>query len=180
MKLLRPYIPIETRCRVALRQIGEMFPDQAIDGHRRNLRNYLFDLLSQLAVLLNCEMQDLRLDHDPALGQRRKIFHCGPVHVGYDPPANSEWHLIYRIHADHVVKTIVRGERGQLSDIALIKRHRRLEEKEGTRPPSYRTRMRLKRQAVKAKRGKTTWPKRPLRGTSKWPKRKFNNRKGKS
>lgn len=170
-KLLRPYIGLEARCRVVLRQLGEMFPNDAIFWHgsrKGGLGRLLASRIAVLAELLRCEASELRLDHDPALGTRRKVHKAG-AHVGYDPPANSVHHLRYRPHAarhaaSHDVKTRVRGDNGQLSDIALVKRNRRLEEREGTRPKSARTKAKEKRVALRAKRPtlKRPWPKRPF------------------
>lgn len=171
MRLIRPYIDIETRCRVVLRQIGEMWPDDVLRWHsakRGGLGRLLTSRLAVLAQLLRCDRSELRLDHDPPLGGRRKVFRRGE-HIGYDPGANSVEHLRYRPHAarhswSHDVKTRVRGDHGQLSDIALVKRNRRLEEREGTRPKSARTKAKERRAAMRAKRPKvkTRWPKRKL------------------
>ena len=194
-RLLRPHIPLEVRCRVVLRQLGEMFVDQAIEN-RRPRRDagymvgvvglpgggfgaYLDELLDRLAELLACDVKSLALDHDPALGARRKVFRKG-VHVGYVPDANDPEHLIYRPHGAHFegshdVKTRIRGEHGQFSDIALIKRDRRRERKKN--PTAHQIKMadlreeqrrlrrefraKMKRKAGKGK--KTNWPSRPFR-----------------
>ena len=144
-RLLRPHIPLEVRCRVVLRQLGEMFVDQAIEN-RRPRRDagymvgvvglpgggfgaYLDELLDRLAELLDCDVKSLALDHDPALGARRKVFRKG-VHVGYVPDANDPEHLIYREKHAHHIKTNVRGDGAQYPDRVLIKRNRRLERRE--------------------------------------------------
>ena len=163
-RLYRPHIPLEVRCRVALRQLGTFWPDEAIDARRRTaggLGAYLSELLDKLAGTLGCETKDLRLDHMPALAIRDKIFRNG-IHVDYDPPCDSIDDLIYRTNIAHLVKTNHRGDHGQHPDRVLIKKQRRLE-----RPP-------------KPKRGgkiasKASWPKQTLRGKSKWPKRKTSH-----
>lgn len=161
-RLLRPSIGIEARCRIVLRQMGELWPDEVIRLNRFVPRETVFRVglakllaakLKELAALLNCDVAELRLDHDPALGVRRKVFRKG-IHVGYSPPANSLEHLGYRPHpakhaGSHDIKTRVRGDRGQLSDIALVKRNRRQEEREGVRPKSGRTRAREARQKAR-------------------------------
>lgn len=179
-RLLRPYIDVETKCRVALNGLGEMWPDDYLKirlGHR-GYGPILEVLLVRLAELLGCEVAELRLDHNPPLGGRKKVFAKGE-HIEYDPPANSIMHLKYRPHGarfagSHDVKTRVRGERGQLSDIALVKRNRRLEEREGTRPKSYRTRTREKRKAAKGvdrikRHGGFGRKSKALKGANRWP-----------
>ena len=136
-RLPRPNPPIKIRCRVVLRQLGELFIDNIIRENRfvprvvpsRSLGKLLYEKLATLATLLNCEVSDFRLDHTLALENRAKVFKNG-VHIDYDPPANdSEW-LAYRPHGtqfagSHDVKTRIRGDRGQLSDNALAKKERR-------------------------------------------------------
>lgn len=161
-RLLRPPIPVEVKCRVTLRQLGEMWPDDLIEEWRydrrkraRNLSKLLAFSLSRLAALLTCEIADLRLDHDPALGARQKVFRKG-VHVGYVPDANDPEHLIYREKHAHHIKTNVRGDGAQHPDRVLIKKNRRIER--GPRP---------KRGPRIQSRGFQKGPKRP------WGKRSF-------
>ena len=125
-RLLRPHIPLEVRCRVVLRQLGEMWIDDAIGRRKTGAGRFLDELLGALADLLRCESKDLRLDHDPALGAREKVFRKGK-HVGYIPDANDPEFLIYREKHAHHIKTNVRGEGAQYPDRVLIKRQRRLE-----------------------------------------------------
>jgi len=134
-RLYRPPIPIEVKVRVALRQLGEMFPDDAIKGalgRRGRLGGFLAEKLADLAKLLGCEVSDLRLDHDPPLGARQRLQYSSVVKPNYIPDANDPEHLNYRPHGpqfagSHDVKTRIRGDNGQLSDIALIKKNRRIE-----------------------------------------------------
>ena len=134
-RLLRPPIGIETKLRVVLRQLGEMFIDEVIrlnryvpreSVHRRSLSKLLDEKLEEFAALLKCDVRALRLDHDPALGARRKVFRKGE-HVGYVPDANDPEHLIYREKHAHHIKTNVRGDGAQHPDRVLIKKNRRLE-----------------------------------------------------
>jgi len=120
-RLSRPYIPLETRCRVALRQLGEMWPDQYLESARLafNTKEILDHLLYRLRELLHAEK--LHLDHDPPLGARRVAF------GRYIPDANDSEHLIYREKRAHEIKTNVRGEHGQHPDRVLIKKARRIE-----------------------------------------------------
>ena len=153
--LLRPNIPFEVRCRVALRQLGEMFPDQVIAEHPRALGKLLDSLLSRLAPLLGCEVSDLRLDHTWALENRPKQFKDG-IHVDYYPPANDPEWLAYRpqgtqFAGSHDVKTRIRGDRGQLSDNALAKKERRRQRK-----------LDPNRRRAKIAQRKNPWPKRPF------------------
>jgi hypothetical protein len=75
-----------------------------------------------LSVLFGDEVP--HLDHDPALAVREKVFKNGK-HVGYTPDANDPLYLVYRTKAEHDAKTRVRGEHGQFSDHALIRRSKR-------------------------------------------------------
>ncbi len=170
-RLYRPHIPLEVRCRVALRQLGEMWPDEIIEearlrrdcpAHLRPMMGFaglLRRLLSRLADCLGCEPKDLRLDHDPALATRQN--RTLPIGLTiYYPDANDPAHLIYREKHAHHIKTNVRGEHGQHPDRVLIKKER-------------------KRRASKTK-AKVMRPKmkgRPLRSASRWPKRKIENRR---
>jgi len=168
-KLYRPSIPVEVRCRVALRQLGEMWVDKAVEARRGHLGAYLKDLLANLSDLLGCTPADLRLDHDPPLALRPQERRGLGKKTYYTPDANDPEHLLYRPHGtqfagSHDVKTRIRGEHGQFSDIVLIKRARRQEKK---------------------KRGKIS-PKAKIRsrsgfakGKTGWPKRGFTNRKAK-
>lgn len=127
MRLPRPYIPLEVRCRVALRQLGEMWPDEVIASAPRfgGLLMLLEVKKAQLAYLLGIKTAlDLHLDHDPALGAREKIRKHGKI-VGYRPDANDSDHLAYRTKESHRIKTLIRGDGAQYSDRALIKRERR-------------------------------------------------------
>jgi hypothetical protein len=160
-RLFRPTIPAEVKCRVLLRQLGEMFPDAVIAEHRRGLGALAEALQGRLADLLRCTAKDLRLDHDPALGLRARSGE-GRETV-YDPPANDPEFLAYRPHGtefegSHDVKTRIRGDNGQFSDITLIKRERRRQKKaEAAKKPS-----KFGRAKQKIRSGKTTWPKRSL------------------
>lgn len=166
-RLYRPAIPVEVRCRVVLRQLGEMFADDVIRANRfvpravptRSLARLLAEKLEQLAALLKCEVKELRLDHDPALGLREKIGDGKKTR--YVPDANDPEHLAYRPHGaehagSHDVKTRIRGDHGQYSDIVLIKRERRRERRACNKP--------AKKARVLAKK-------------TKWPKRSFQKRK---
>jgi hypothetical protein len=160
MRLPRPHIPVEVKCRVALRQLGTMWIDDLIQAHRcdktvapkyqRGLGAYLVELLDKLAALLNCQPGDLHLDHVPALALRDKLIKNGE-HVGYMPDANDPEHLLYRERHEHHIKTQVRGDGAQFPDRVLIKRARR------------RERPRPKR--------RHKWASRPLRSANRWPKR---------
>lgn len=171
-RLWRPTIPVEVKCRVVLRQLGEMFIDRVIESNRcrpgnaylkgigvpttrPGLGRLLAESLNRLAELLNCKVEDLRLDHDPALALRQRRGE-GKQTV-YTPNANDAAHLLYRPHGtqfsgSHDVKTRIRGDRGQYSDIVLIKRERR-------------------RQQKTSKGTKTKWQKRKMQSRSQWPPR---------
>jgi hypothetical protein len=145
-RLYRPHIPVEVRCRVALRQLGEMWPDQVIAARRHTGRDahikslgvlksnsgglgaLLDESLAKLADLLNCEVGRLRLDHNPALGAREIVaegIKNGKRWATYRPDANNLEFLIYREKHAHHIKTNVRGDGAQHPDRVLIKRERR-------------------------------------------------------
>lgn len=133
MKLLRPYIPLEVRCRAALRQLGyhahQM--DRLIDINRTRpgaVTSYLASLLHRLREHLGAEK--LHLDHDPALENRQKVRRkAGGEIIYYAPGANDPDFLIYREGgfkgSAHDIKTRVRGENGQFADNVIAKRARR-------------------------------------------------------
>lgn len=143
-RLLRPSINLETKLRVLCRQLGELFPDRVVANarHTRTLAIAVRKRLVRLAQLLGCEVEDLHLDHDPALVNREKdvqlpdgsvvrtvVVPKGARVVRYHPDANDPEHLVYRIGgapgSAHDVKTRVRGENGQLSDLGLARKERK-------------------------------------------------------
>lgn len=126
-RLYRPHIPLRIRVQVAERQLKQA---GIAPISTEKLSTFLFLALDALARHIGCERQELRLDHDPALGTRKKTGE-GKRTI-YDPPANDPDHLFYRPHGtthegSHDVKTRIRGDHGQYSDIVLIKRQRRRE-----------------------------------------------------
>lgn len=184
-RLFRPTVPVEVKCRVALRQLGEMWPDKAIDARRHvpsnrlpprgGLGAYLGELLERLADLLGCAVADLRLDHDPPLALRpQERCGLGGRKVYYVPDANDPEHLKYRPHGtqfagSHDVKTRIRGEHGQFSDIVLIKRQRRRNRHEqqvktGLKP-GFKAKKKMKSRSAWPPKGSRKIPTRsPLRG----------------
>lgn len=172
-RLYRPHIPLEARLRVVLRQLGEMWPNEIISRWKaaRSFSPALNQMLIELAALLNCEVKDLRLDHDPPLGTRPKTGDGKKTR--YTPDANDEEHLFYRPHGaeferSHDVKTRIRGDHGQFSDLALIKRERK------------RVAKRAKQQSPKIRAKHQRWFSRPLRSGNQWPPkgaRKFGSKR---
>jgi hypothetical protein len=127
-RLYRPHIPLDVQARVLIRQRGYLFPDKEIVGARlEGLRAFVDRQKRMLAAFLHCDVRDLRLDHDPALGTRMKRSHFnGKKWISfYSPDANDPDHLIYREKHAHHIKTNVRGEHGQHPDRVLIKKERR-------------------------------------------------------
>jgi len=128
MKLLRPWIPISVRIKVVQRQLLRFdvaAPDRE-KGERQDV--YLDRLLGLLSTLMDALFEPLQLDHDPALVNRKKIFRNGK-HVGYSPAANNPDYLIYRTKAKHDIKTRVRGDGAQYSDLALARKNKRIEKR---------------------------------------------------
>lgn len=144
-RLPRPHIPLEVRCRVALRQlgrIGEAMERSIILNDYRSggpgLKWYLEDtLLPMLRERLGAA--SLHLDHDPALENRKQIHSANATVlsnetiIGYFPDANDPRYLIYReggfSGSNHDVKTRIRGEHGQLSDHGLARKEKRRQRK---------------------------------------------------
>jgi len=165
-RLLRPTINLETKLRVLLRTLGEAFLDDVVKmaAEQRCLGTIVRQKQEALAGLLGCDPGEINYDHDPPLGARKKIFVDGR-HVEYEPRANDPEFLFARALAAHRLKTNVRGDHGQHPDRVLIKKNRRLEEREqeklGLRKPKPKARMR----------GASRWPpkgSRPLKGKSRW------------
>lgn len=119
----RPHIPLSVRCAVADRQLDRDYSNYLSQG----LAAYkvLSGQLGLLARKLGCDRKDLRLDHNPALGVRKRL-RSGR----YVPDANDPDYLVYREKHDHHIKTTVAGDHGQYSDVALMKRERRRIKKE--------------------------------------------------
>lgn len=161
-RLLRPSIPLALELRVLCRQLGEMFADDvvAIATEARSLGTVVVDRKERLAALLGCKVEDLRLDHDPALVNREKIMLLdgaefrgvvrpkGAKVLRYFPDANDPEYLAFRPHqadaaGSHDVKTRIRGDRGQLSDLALARKAKRAAKKAEGRPRPKRSAMLL-------------------------------------
>src|SRR3974377_380095 len=106
MRLYRPHIPLEVRIIVAMRQLGDPF---SLEQWWGNYRILLDGLLWKLSCKLDCQVEDLRLDHDPPLALRMKL-HLYKGTIIYRPHANDPQYLIYRSHANHDIKTRVRGD----------------------------------------------------------------------
>lgn len=175
MRLPRPAIPLKTKCLVALRQVGEIWPEAVIAAHHGKLRAFLATILDNLADLLGCEAKELHLDHDPALGAREKIRDRAGRIIRYLPDANDPEHLHYRWNVAHRIKTNVRGEHGQHPDRVLIKKMRRFENPERFAKANKREFGKLRRLQNK----KGGFKPRKLRSASRWPpkgSRKIRNR----
>jgi hypothetical protein len=166
MPLYRPHIPTSVKVKVAERQFDAKFPNgrEPYDLLKRDwtLSRRLEWLLFNIARAIGCGVSELRLDHDPPLGARPRRGE-GKRTV-YTPAANDPKWLSYRPHGvqfegSHDVKTRIRGDHGQYSDITLIKRQRRRERRELKPGKKASTLVLTKR------------PKKP------WPKRKFETRR---
>lgn len=157
-RLPRRHIPLEVRCRVALRQLGELLPDQTIKEWRKiGLGQLLADRLPFLAHLLGSEggPSDLHLDHHPALALRQQVKDRRGKIIGYIPDEHDVDCLIYRTRVAHLVKTNHHGDGAQHPDRVLIKKERRRQKmaaEQRTKRPAF----------AKAKR--------ELRSASLWPK----------
>jgi hypothetical protein len=101
-RLVRPYIPLDVRLKVAERQLGY---GCSIKGQARSER-------LRLMLLKLFDGEPCHLDHDPALENRPYSDRTGR----YTPDANDSEFLIYRTVAGHKIKTYVRGDGALRSD----------------------------------------------------------------
>jgi hypothetical protein len=164
-RLYRPHVPLDVQCMVAMRQLF-MTPEDRADILKR-FRGHYGKLLDTLLISLatsphmDCAVASLQLDHDPPLGAREQIKSRPPAPYAYRPDANDPAYLVWREVVAHGIKTRVRGEHGQYSDLALIKRERR-----------------RNREVAKAKKYLASRPKQKIAARKKpWPKRKFPKRR---
>jgi hypothetical protein len=165
-RLKRPHIPLAVRVIVAERQLdaATSFPHENgernasvfrtfVDRDGWKKRNPLSEQLDMLLRLLFGE-QKVNLDHDPALVNRPFNKRTGK----YTPDANDPEHLIYRTKAEHDIKTRIRGDGAQHSDLGLARKLKRI----------------AKNRDPKQRKTKIAQPKH-----FKWPSRPFNrNRPG--
>ena len=126
MRLYRPPVPISVRIVVAQRQLLRQdiaAPDRQ-QGERQEV--YLDRLLGILAHALDAMFEPLQLDHDPALTNRK----FNPRTKKYKPDANDPRYMVYRTESGHDIKTRVRGDGAQYSDLALRRKFKRIEKRE--------------------------------------------------
>jgi hypothetical protein len=117
MKLPRPYIPLDVRLKVFARQFGY---GVAIKHGINSPHWRLADLQEALASVFG---GPVHLDHDPALVNRKFNARTGK----YTPDANDPDYLVYRSKTDHDIKTRVRGDGAQYSDLALRRKLKRIQ-----------------------------------------------------
>lgn len=139
-RLYRPHIPLSVRCKVAERQLADFPTIQCLhlvvpEWHK--LRNRLDSAMIHLARAFGCDVNELRLDHEPPLAARPRRYLYRRGVMKYTPDANDPDHLFYRPYGpqhagSHLIKTNVRGDHGQHPDRVLIKKARRLTE---NKPP---------------------------------------------
>lgn len=128
MKLPRPHIPIPVRIKVARRQLIAFGASEALTTKDRHETSEVFldRLLTGLSLYFENLFGKLHLDHDPALCNRRFSKRTGK----YFPDANDPRFLIYRTKPNHEIKTRVRGDGAQLSDLALRRKFKRIEKRQ--------------------------------------------------
>lgn len=164
MRLPRRAIPVEVKCRVVLRQLGELWINEALEPHAGKLGAFLAQMLGQLAFLIGCAVEELRLDHDPALAVRRRVLDAAGEHLRYVPDEHDPEHLIYRSAHDHHIKTNVRGDGAQHPDRVLIKRERRRVKKSAAKYNRKNNRF-----AFSTDKSRLKMKSRPLRSANCWP-----------
>jgi hypothetical protein len=124
MRLPRPYIPLDVRIAVARRQLRL--------GHDWNLSNYSLEKKLKMLLLCLFGAEKYHLDHDPAL-MLRDIVRTKDGKLKYMPDANDPDFLIYRERQDHRIKTIVRGDGAQRSDLSQRRYLKRIATKQSRR-----------------------------------------------
>lgn len=124
MRLFRPYVPLAVRVQVASRQLRVIEP--SLDWELMQATPSLPDR-QRLSLLLGCLFigEPCHLDHDPALVNRK----FNKRTKKYTPDANDPRYLTYRTKAEHDTKTRVRGDHGQHSDLALVRKRKKLKRK---------------------------------------------------
>lgn len=133
-RLPRPTVPVKVELQVVLRQLGispllaSITVDHAVVHRQCGIHRDFF--LELLADKFGCAVNELDLDHDPAMENREKVYRKG-VHVDYKPAANDPEFLHYRPHGpefigSHDVKTRIRGDHGSYSDAALARKIKRI------------------------------------------------------
>jgi hypothetical protein len=129
-RLFRPSIPVAVKVRVALCQLGELWPDRVIAERRSapgGLGALLRERLTALGEILGQRgAESLHLDHRPPLAVRRR-FPRNDGTCRYEPDANDPEFLVYLTADAHRFKTNQRGDGAQHPDRVLIRRARRLE-----------------------------------------------------
>ena len=166
MNVARKYIPLAVRVQVAARQLRER--SGALDR----------SILYGLGLLFDCDAGDPTLSSRGMLrnllfalfGPEKSELHHRPSLVNrpwnkrkqdYDPPANSPEHLVYLPKDNHRIETLVRGERGQLSDAGLRRKNKRM------------AKNREKRSATRIKRGGHSYRKIKVLPKRQWTSRPF-------
>lgn len=152
MKLFRPYIPYDVRVTVAARQAiaAGVYPRECEIGcwpYTRQLRELLYVLFGDERV---------HLDHDPPLMLRSVQRNKNGEIIKYLPDANDPEFLIYRTAEDHDIKTRVRGDGAQHSDLGLRRKNKNIAANRNNKP----------KQKI-AQRKNFKWPKRKMRSTVK-------------
>lgn len=168
---IRPGQPSDgVKVEVALRQLRAFGASDALMsrgektvllGRQERLDLYLGRLLLGLSLYIDCPVEQLRCDHDPALRTRPYNPRVKNVAARYTPHANDANALEWRPQGaefarSHHVKTNVRGDNGQYSDVVLIKRERRREKKANAKKP-------------RSRRHPNIIPRRQLRSANRWP-----------
>jgi hypothetical protein len=126
----RPYIPLRVRVAVAERQALDFVTDQWWDHYNALLITGMTHT-TRLYLLLEALFggEDVELDHNPALSQRK----YNPSRRKYIPDANDPRYLTYRLKANHLQKTTgrkpgaARTVTTKGSDVWLAKKYRKQE-----------------------------------------------------
>lgn len=158
MRRSRPYIPLAIKLAVAERQ-AIMAPMPGANKRDR--------LQGILAMLFGSK--EVQLDHTIALVNRK----FNPRTGRYTPDANNPDFLVWRTKEDHDIKTRVRGDGAQHSDLALRRKSKRIARNRELKPdiPKAVGHFLVWKRAQQRKRARIAQRKRA------WPKRKFGRPK---
>lgn len=160
------HIPLSVQVAVAERQLGNT---------REKMEYVLFcsgtkrmSLANRLSIALGILFgaQTVNLDHTWALIDRRYNQRIKRVADRYTPNANDPAYLEWRPKArdatrSHDIKTFVRGDNGQLSDIGLRNKQRRMDRNRGI-TKSKRPRKAIKSRGFQKTPTKHKWASRPF------------------
>lgn len=172
------HVPIGVQLAVAERQISlsgfmpqyllEIFPSSNWSAcNWANPKSLSASRKLKIALRILFGEQTVNLDHNPALITRAYNPRIKDVAARYTPNANDPDYMAWRPKArdaerSHDIKTFVRGDNGQLSDIGLRNKQRRMDRNRGI-IKSKRPKAKIKSRGFKKPVTKHKWASRPFK-----------------